>query len=156
MRTQALNGFVCGASVLSVQRSNFMPDLLPTKQHTTEVTALPSSTSYAVLSDPVVAIQVRYAAHFYCLRRSIAVLLECFASDFQTVDTGTPGWSEPYLTRMGTVPVFINGVKNGMCLSTFASLSLQVRAGRTIGEKPSRVVQLLNTIYPEDIVRNSC
>nr|AET50571.1 hypothetical protein [Eimeria tenella] len=84
---EALNGFVCGASVLSVQRSNFMPDLLPTKQHTTEVTALPSSTSYAVLSDPVVAIQVR--------------------------------------------------------------------AGRTIGEKPSRVVQLLNTIYPEDIMTDS-
>ncbi|KAL8272013.1 hypothetical protein Esti_004137 [Eimeria stiedai] len=81
---EALNGFVCGASVLSVQRSNFMPDLLPTKQHTTEVTALPSSTSYAVLSDPVVAIQVR--------------------------------------------------------------------AGRAIGEKPSRIVQLLNAIYQEDLM----
>lgn len=61
---QALNGFVCGASVLSVQRSNFMPDLLPCKQYTTEVTALPSSTSYAVLADPVVAIQARdFHAH---------------------------------------------------------------------------------------------
>lgn len=84
---EALNGFVCGASVLSVQRSNFMPDLLPSKQHTTEVTALPSSTSYAVLSDPVVAIQVR--------------------------------------------------------------------AGRAIGEKPSRVVQLLNTIYQEDLMTDA-
>ncbi|XP_026190224.1 splicing factor U2AF 50 kDa subunit-like [Cyclospora cayetanensis] len=84
---EALNGFVCGASVLSVQRSNFMPDLLPTKQHTTEVTALPSSTSYAVLADPLVAIQVR--------------------------------------------------------------------AGRTIGEKPSRIVQLLNTIYQEDLMTDS-
>ncbi|CDI77972.1 U2 snRNP auxiliary factor or splicing facotr, putative [Eimeria acervulina] len=84
---ESLNGFVCGATVLSVQRSNFMPDLLPTKQHTTEVTALPSSTSYAVLSDPVVAIQVR--------------------------------------------------------------------AGRTIGEKPSRIVQLLNTVYPEDVMTDA-
>ncbi|CDI75477.1 U2 snRNP auxiliary factor or splicing facotr, putative [Eimeria praecox] len=84
---ESLNGFVCGATVLSVQRSNFMPDILPTKQHTTEVTSLPSSTSYAVLSDPVVAIQVR--------------------------------------------------------------------AGRTIGEKPSRIVQLLNTIYPEDVMTDS-
>ncbi|CDJ60345.1 U2 snRNP auxiliary factor or splicing facotr, putative [Eimeria maxima] len=84
---ESLNGFVCGAAVLSVQRSNFMPDLLPIKQHTTEVTSLPSSTSYAVLSDPVVAIQVR--------------------------------------------------------------------AGRAIGEKPSRVVQLLNTIYPEDVMTDA-
>lgn len=84
---EALNGFVCGASVLSVQRSNFMPDLLPSKQHTTEVTALPASTSYAILSDPVVAIQVR--------------------------------------------------------------------AGRAIGEKPSRVVQLLNTIYQEDLITDA-
>ncbi|CDJ48824.1 U2 snRNP auxiliary factor or splicing facotr, putative [Eimeria brunetti] len=84
---ESLNGFVCGASVLSVQRSNFMPDLIPIKPHTTDVTSLPSSTSYAVLSDPVVAIQVR--------------------------------------------------------------------AGRTIGEKPSRVVQLLNTIYPEDVMTDS-
>lgn len=65
MVRQALNGFVCGASVLSVQRSNFMPDLLPSKQHTTEVTALPSSTSYAVLADPLVAIQVSLYACFH-------------------------------------------------------------------------------------------
>lgn len=65
---EALNGFVCGASVLSVQRSNFMPDLLPSKQHTAEVTALPSSTSYAVLADPVVAIQVGFCKS---LRRQI-------------------------------------------------------------------------------------
>ncbi|KAL8439851.1 hypothetical protein Efla_004377 [Eimeria flavescens] len=84
---EALNGFVCGASVLSVQRSNFMPDLMPSKQYTTEVTALPSSTSYAVLADPVVAIQVR--------------------------------------------------------------------AGRAIGEKPSRIVQLLNTIYQEDLMTDA-
>lgn len=78
---QSLNGFVCGATVLSVQRSNFMPDLLPTKQHTTEVTALPSSTSYAVLSDPVVAIQVRYAAHSCgCLTCFEFAFLKCGAS----------------------------------------------------------------------------
>lgn len=47
-----------------------MPDLLPSKQYTTEVTALPSSTSYAVLADPVVAIQVGFYKplryHIWC------------------------------------------------------------------------------------------
>ncbi|PHJ20149.1 u2 snrnp auxiliary factor or splicing [Cystoisospora suis] len=80
----ALNGFVCGANILSVQRANFSGSLARDTHRTMTVTNLPNSVTQTLLSDPLVAVQVR--------------------------------------------------------------------AARKIGERPSKVVQLLNCVYQEDLI----
>lgn len=81
----ALNGFVCGANMLSVQRANFSgPVVTRDTNRTMTVTSLPNSMTQKLLSDPLVAVQVQ--------------------------------------------------------------------AARKIGERPSKVVQLLNCVYQEDLI----
>lgn len=55
---QALNGFVCGANILSVQRANFSGSLSRDTHRTMTVTNLPNSMTQTLLSDPLVAVQV--------------------------------------------------------------------------------------------------
>ncbi|PFH35804.1 U2 snRNP auxilliary factor, large subunit, splicing factor subfamily protein [Besnoitia besnoiti] len=81
----ALNGFVCGANILSVQRANFSATVVTRDVHRMmPVTNLPNSMTQKLLSDPLVAVQVQ--------------------------------------------------------------------AARKIGERPSKVVQLLNCVYQEDLI----
>ncbi|KEP67213.1 UNVERIFIED_CONTAM: U2 snRNP auxilliary factor, large subunit, splicing factor subfamily protein [Hammondia hammondi] len=81
----ALNGFVCGANMLSVQRANFSGSVVTRETNRPmAVTSLPNSMTQKLLSDPLVAVQVQ--------------------------------------------------------------------AARKIGERPSKVVQLLNCVYQEDLI----
>ncbi|CBZ51152.1 unnamed protein product [Neospora caninum Liverpool] len=56
---RALNGFVCGANMLSVQRANFSgPVVTRDTNRTMTVTSLPNSMTQKLLSDPLVAVQI--------------------------------------------------------------------------------------------------
>lgn len=119
---QALDGFVCGSRVLSVQRSNFTADVLPSKNATVKVTELEASVSHAVLKDPMVAIQV------------------CNANSLESFKTSGRGGT-------ATLQRLLNPQSSHGHVS-----ACQVRAGRAIGENPSKVVQLLNVACQEDLV----